>query len=192
MKQALKLIFLVTYTIVIFLVNKPLILLGVLLFNLILIVILKTNIKQMLYTMYKISFFILLTFIINIIMIDIKSAALVLAKLMLSFSFVYSFRKVISPMQLATAIEMIFKPLKLFKINPSDISLIVNISVTFVPILVRELEQIRISLKSKCIQVYGITKTHKKLQYILMPWLYNVFEKTSSLELALKSRGYTE
>ena len=48
------------------------------------------------------------------------------------------------------------------------------------------------SLTAKCIQVYGITKTHKKLQYILMPWLYSAFERTSSLEMALKSRGYTE
>lgn len=33
---------------------------------------------------------------------------------------------------------------------------------------------------------------HKKLQYILMPWLYNTFERTNSLELALKAKGYSE
>ncbi|MCL2354299.1 MAG: energy-coupling factor transporter transmembrane protein EcfT [Oscillospiraceae bacterium] len=83
-------------------------------------------------------------------------------------------------------------PFKVFGINPKDISLIVNISVTFVPILARELEQIRISLKAKCLQVYGIAKAHKKLQYIMVPWLYSTFERTNSLEMALKSRGYAE
>ena len=192
MKQAFKLIFLITYTVAIFLIKNPLILAGVFLFNLAFIVVLKTNVKQMLGTMLRISVFILITFVINILLTDIKTAVMVFLKIILSFSFVYSYRKIISPMQLATAVETIFKPLKLFRVKTSDISLIVNMSVTFVPILAREFEQIMTSLKSRCIQVYGITKTHKKLQYMFMPWLYNIFERTNSLELALKSRGYTE
>ena len=76
--------------------------------------------------------------------------------------------------------------------SSKDISLIVNISVTFVPILARELEQINTSLKAKCIHVYGITKVHKKLQYTLTPWLYSTFERTNSLEMALRSKGYVE
>ena len=88
--------------------------------------------------------------------------------------------------------ETICLPFKFFGINPKDISLIVNMSVTFVPILARELEQIKISLKSKYIEVYGFTKTHKKLLYILTPWLYATLERTDSLEMALKSKGYID
>ena len=192
MKEALKLIFLITYTIIIFLINNWLILGLMFAFNIAIVILTKTKPKQMLNVLYKISPFILISFTLNIFLTNIHTATLIMTRILISFSFVYPYRKTITPMGLAKAVETICCPFKIFGFNPKDVALIVNISVTFVPILARELEQINISLKSKCIQVYGITKAHKKLQYILTPWLYSTFERTSSLEMALKSKGYAE
>lgn len=152
MVQSLKLIFLIAYTITIFLINSVIWLGIIFLCNLFLMLLLKTNVKKMIYTMYKISLFIIITFVINLLLTNIQTASLVLAKLILSFTFVYSYRKLLPPMELGKAVETIFTPLRIFGINTSDISLIVNMSVTFVPILTEELEQINTSLKSRCIR----------------------------------------
>ena len=99
MKEALKLIFLIAYTVTIFLINNWLILGLMCIFNLILLITLKTKIRQMLYVLYKISPFILISFVLNIFLTDIETAILILARLLISFSFVYPYKKTITPMR---------------------------------------------------------------------------------------------
>jgi|GEM_PF-6517298 len=99
MLQALKLLFMIAYTIIIFLTISPLIL-GVMFFcNLILAAVLRVKLKQMLWAAYKISFFIIVSFLVNILLSDISTATLILIRLIVSFSFVYPYRKTISPMR---------------------------------------------------------------------------------------------
>ena len=164
MKATLKLIILLTYTIAVFFIENYIVLSIIALLNIILMLLFKVPKLKALKNIYFLSFFILFTAVINLLVADATTAILIATLLF---------------------------PLKIFRINPEDIGLIINIALTFIPILSNELSQIKYALKAKGITIGGIN-TIKSLKYMMKPLLYGILKRTSDLEYALKSKGYTE
>lgn len=191
MKATFKLLILLAYTIAIFFISNYWVLGIIATCNTVLMILFKVPKLKALKNLYFLSFFILFTAVINYFFADLKTAILIVIRLALVCNFTYTYQYILTAMELATAIEIICFPLKILGINPKDISLIVNIALTFVPILSNEFIQIKYALKAK-----GINNKNngfvKKLQYTLKPMMYSIFRRTSELEFALKNKGYTE
>ena len=191
MKATLKLIILLTYTIAVFFIENYIVLSIIALLNIILMLLFKVPKLKALKNIYFLSFFILFTAVINLLVADATTAILIAVRLVLVCNFTYTYTFILSPMEFAKAIETLLFPLKIFRINPEDIGLIINIALTFIPILSNELSQIKYALKAKGITIGGIN-TIKSLKYMMKPLLYGILKRTSDLEYALKSKGYTE
>jgi energy-coupling factor transport system permease protein len=186
MKELLKLLVLIAYTVIIFFINSYILLSIILVTNILMLFIFHVNIRKLIRTVFSLIFILLFTGIFNALLSSVENAILVDTKLILAFMFVYSYKKILSPIEIGDALEKLFLPLKLVGVNPKDISLIVNIAITFVPILTNELMQIRYALKSK-----GYTSLKARCLAIKI-LLYNVLKKTVRLEWGLKSKGYVE
>lgn len=191
MKATPKLIILLTYTIAVFFIENYIVLSIITLLNILLMLLFKVPKLKALKNIYLLSFFILFTAVINFLVENINTAILIAIRLILVCNFTYTFTFILSPMELAKAIETLCFPLKIFGINPKDISLIINIALTFIPILSNELSQIKYALKAKGITLGGIN-TIKSIKYIMKPLIYGILKRTSELEYALKAKGYTE
>lgn len=191
MKATLKLIILLTYTIAVFFIENYIILSIIALLNIILMLLFKVPKLKALKNIYFLSFFILFTAVINFLVSDANTAILIAIRLILVCNFTYTFTFIFSPMELAKAIEFICFPLKILGINPKDIGLIINIALTFIPILSNELSQIKYALKAKGITLGGIN-TIKSIKYIMKPLIYGILKRTNELEYALRAKGYSE
>lgn len=191
MKSTIKLLILLTYTIAVFFIENYIALSIIAILNIILMILFKVPKLKALKNIYFLSFFIIFTAIINFLVSDINTAILIAVRLILVCNFTYTFKTIFSPMELAKAIEILLFPLKIFGINPKDISLIINIALTFIPILSNEFTQIKYALKSRGIEMSGINKI-KSIKYMMKPLLYGIFRRTNEVEYALKSKGYAE
>ncbi len=191
MKSTIKLLILLTYTIAVFFVKNYLVLSIIAILNIILMILFKVPKLKALKNIYYLSFFIVFTALINFLVDNINSALLIAVRLILVCNFTYTFKTIFSPMELAKAIEYLCFPLKVFGINPKDISLIINIALTFIPILSNEFIQIKYALKSRGVAMSGINKV-KSIKYMMKPLLYGILRRTNELEYTLRVKGYTE
>jgi energy-coupling factor transport system permease protein len=90
--------------------------------------------------------------------------------------------------QLVYAIEKLFYPLKLFKISPRNIAVMVSATIRFIPLLFQEANKIRDAQKSRC-------ANFKKIKHIIglvIPLLRKTFNKASNLADAMESRCYRD
>ena len=191
MTDIIKFVLFLTYTISVFFVNSYYVLLVFLLINLILMFVLKIEIKNAVKNIFQIMPFIILTAVINLLFQDITGAILVFIRLILVCNMTYIFSKAITLSRFAIVIEKLFTPLKIFKINPKDISIIVLISITFIPILRNEISQIKYSLKSKGMNT-NLWNMLKNLNLIFKPFFVSLLERTNQIEMSLKSKAYVE
>lgn len=139
MKNLIKLLVFLIYTVIIFLTSNYYILEAYLIINTLLMLILKVKIKNATRNLWNLLPFIIFTSVINIWLADIKYAVLIAIKLLIVCNTTYIFTRVLNSTELANAVEKLFYPLRILKINPKDISLIICICIAFIPILSREL-----------------------------------------------------
>lgn len=96
---------------------------------------------------------------------------------------IYSYSTSIS--EVSKIIKNLCTPLKIFKINPKDIELLVSISLSMLPILRKELNEVKDACKAK-----NISFNVKNSKYILSKLLLSIIRKTNYIEEALISKGY--
>lgn len=176
------------YVVAIFLVPNTYFLLIFLAIQLILLFVKKINIASALYSLFQMLPIILLTFIFNCIFDNFINAIFIAIKLTLVCNITFIYKEIFGTIKIIEAISNIFSPLKFIGISSNDISLIVNIAITFIPNFLSEYKQLRLSLKQKGAKSYSFSnlKTTSKLLLI------SAFKKTQALELTLKSKAYIE
>lgn len=139
MKGLLKLLLFISYTIIVFATFNYYIIGAYCILNILIMLISKVKIINAIKNIMFLLPFILFTTIINILLADIEYAILITIRLVIVCNVTYSFTHILTTMELANAIERLFYPFKIVKINPKDISLIICIGIAFIPILGREL-----------------------------------------------------
>jgi len=183
------------YTVLIFFVENFYILGILLIINIILLI--KSNLrdtlnalKQLFFLLIKLMPFILFTSIINAIINNISSGILIGIRIILVCQSTYIFTSKMTIQKLQYVIENILKPLKIIKINSKEIAIIVCIGIAFIPIMQKELQELKNSLKAK-----GFKPNFKnfisKPNYILLPFITKVIKKVGEIEISLMSKGYT-
>ena len=191
MRNLIKFILFLIYSVGIFFIEDYIILALILIFNISLMIIAKISLKNALNNTIKLLPFILFTIVINIIFMDLKSSILIGIRLILIRNLTYIFSKNISYMEFAGVIEKMMYPLKIFGINSEEIGLIVIIALSFIPIIKNEFEQIRNVLKVKGIKPTTFNLL-KNLGLIFKPFLISVMQRINEIEMSLKAKGYQE
>jgi energy-coupling factor transport system permease protein len=95
------------------------------------------------------------------------------------------YKKTASAADLSSAIEILFYPLRVFKIEGRDIGLMVCISLAFLPVLRRDFTAIRLALRAK-----GMRFSSRSLKYMLSPFLTGIFKRTSEISRTIRAKGY--
>ncbi len=189
MKNVIKFILFLIYTISIFFIKNYILLSLIFIINISLMIISKINISKVVNNLIKIMPFILFTIIINIIFVDLKFAILVGARLILVCNISYIFSKTMSSTEFGEVIEKILFPLKIFKVNPKEIGIIITIALSFMPILKDELLQIKNSLKAKGMKMTNINLI-KNANLIFKPFFVSVLQRINEVEMSLRAKGY--
>lgn len=187
MKNVIKILLFLVYTIAIFLVKHDIFTAIVVGINLLLTLALKISIKEEISNILSISVFIVITAIINILAVNLETGIRIGIKLMLVCNITYIFSKVTSYAELADALEKIFSVFRFIKINPKNISLMVCIAISFIPTIKQQIKQVKDTLKSK-----GIKMNTKNWSFIFEPVTISLIKRVDEIESALKSKAYIE
>ncbi len=187
MKNVIKILLFLAYTISIFLVKQDMFAVIVLCINLLLTLALKISIKEEIGNILGIILFVLLTAGINAIVVDVRTGVRIGIKLILVCNITYIFSKVTSYTELAEALEKIFSIFKFIKINPKSVSLMICIAIAFIPTISKQIKQMKDTLKSK-----GVKLRIKNCGLIFEPVIISLLKRVDEIESALKSKGYAE
>jgi energy-coupling factor transport system permease protein len=136
---------------------------------------------------YLFSFlpFILFAALFNVLLGYLRDAAYLSVRLILICNITQCYKKVMSTRDLHRLIEGLGKPLRLFKLDPRDISLMVSISLAFIPVLRRDFDQVRLALKAK-----GMRLNAKNFKYVVKPFFVGILSRTHEISQAVRSKGY--
>lgn len=187
MKNVIKLILFLAYTIAIFLVKHDLFAVIVLAINLLLTVALKISIKEEIGNILGIIIFVLITAVINALVVDIKTGVTIGIKLILVCNITYIFSKMINYTELAEALERIFSILKVLKINPRNISIMICICISFIPTIKKQIKQVKDALKAK-----GLKLNLRNSNLIFEPVVISLLKRVDEIESSLKAKAYQE
>ena len=90
------------------------------------------------------------------------------------------------------AIEHLLVPLRIFKIQTRDISLIMSVSIQFIPIIFSDFERIRKAqiIRGTDFSDKSIRGTIKSVIPIVIPAFISVFRRADELAMAIEARGY--
>lgn len=191
MKNLIKFILFLIYTIGIFFINNYIALGIIAIFNIILMLLIKINIKNAGNNILKLLPFILFTIIVNILFADLEFGLLIGVRLTLVCNLSYIFSKTITYLEFGGIVEKLVYPFKIFGINPKEIGLVTTIAISFVPIMKSEILQLKNVLKIK-----GIKPTNfnliKNLNLIFKPFFISVLQRLNEVEMSLKSKGWQE
>jgi len=187
MKNVIKLILFLVYTISIFLVKHDMFAVIVLGINLLLTIALKISIKEEIGNLLGISIFVILTASINAILVDIQTGIMIGVKLLLVCNITYIFSKIMNYTELAEAIEKILSIFKVLKVNPKNIGIMICICISFIPTIRKQIKQVRSALKAK-----GVKLNLKNSGLIFEPVVISLLKRVDEIESSLKAKAYQE
>lgn len=188
MKNCILLLMFILYTTSIFFISNNYALAIFCIINIALIFMLKIPLKRVFYSLYRFSFVVAITFLFNILFGYYIDAIIISIRLILvcNISFIFTYKMGFT--NIMSALEKLFIPLKFIGISPSDISLIINIAITSIPVFIRDIEQTLFSMQNKGLNKYSL----KSLKYTSKILLFSLFKKTNEIELTLKAKNYIE
>ncbi len=189
MINALIILCFILYSTLLFFVNNWKIIFLVIIFNLILLVITKTNIKKYLNFLIKNIIFISFIFICNIFYESILTSLLISLKLLLVLNITFVITNKLTPSNLSDGFYYLLYPLKIFKIDIKKISLIITIAISFIPILSNEAKSIKRALLIKGFS-FDFKNVITKPHIYLITYLNNIFRLVEDLEKTLIMKAY--
>lgn len=173
----------------IFYINNYYYYLGILFLIILFFIIKKTHIKDILkFNIYTFFSFTLIIFITNLFLMSLYESVNILIKLILACNLSFILSIVLPSYKLIKTLDILLKPLNILKIKTQTVSLIISIGITFIPILINEIQKIRISLTSKGIK-YNSIKNIFLMVKILIP---NLLKKVNDIESSLIAKGVNE
>lgn len=204
-----KLIFTLLYMVFIFFVNSYATYLLVAVFLLSTTLLAKVPIKALFKSIKAITFLILLTMILNLVMYK-KGTVLAewwiftITDIGIDNAFKLAFRLIFlimgtslltfttTPMELTDGIESLLKPLKYIKVPVHDIAMTMSIALRFIPSLMDETDKIIMAQKARGSAIDN-GKFHEKIKSlvpILIPLFVSAFRRADELSDALDARCY--
>lgn len=187
MRNVFKLLFFIIYIIVIFSIKNYELLVSYIVINFIISKIVKVKFLGFLENIKPIIILVIFTTIVNMVFGSIEDGIILGIRILIAYNITYIFSKIFDVLEISNTIEIMLKPLYIFKINVKNISLIISIALCMIPILKEELEQTKNSLKSK-----GYKFKLNNLNLYIKPVIISILKRTDELEKTLIVKGYQE
>lgn len=204
-----KLIFTLLYMVFIFFVNSYTSYLLVAVFLLATTLMAKVPIKALLKSIKTITFLILLTMLLNLLMYKNGTVLgkwwiFTITDVGIDYAIKLAFRLIFlimgtslltfttTPMELTDGIESLLKPLKYIKVPVHDIAMTMSIALRFIPSLMDETDKIIMAQKARgsAIDNGKFNEKIKSLVPILIPLFVSAFRRADELSDALDARCY--
>ena len=186
MKNVIKFLLFILYsTIIFFLPNNKLMLLFII-FNLFIMFFYKIQFKKFITKSTQVLPFIVFTFLINYILDNLSNALWIGIKLFIVCNITIIFSEITSILGIAETIKIICSPLKILKVNTDEIKVMVCISLSMIPILKKELYEI----KEACI-AKNIVFNVKNMKIILSKFFITLITRVNEIEESLIAKGYS-
>ena len=208
MDARVKLLILILYIVLVFVVKNFYGFLAVLAFLFIATLFSKVPILSLLKSIKAVFFIVVLTFILNIFFYradDSKTLFWIITDKSLIFSSFMALRIITlvlgsmllnlttTPVALTDGIESLLKPLKVIKFPVHELALVMSIALRFIPILMSEADRIMMAQKARGadFESGNIFKRAKAMIPILIPLLISAFRRAEELGDAMDSRCYS-
>lgn len=191
MKNILKIIAFIIYTVLLFCVKDIGLIFGAIIFQIVLTLICHISINQSIKTLAKLMPFILFTVLINLCVMETIEAILIGIKLIIVCNMTYIYGSTTTAREIAISIEKLLFPLTLFKVNTRNIGIMISIAITFIPIINKEIENIQYSLTAKGFNMSFWSRI-RHINYIMVPLFYGLIRKVDNMEETLIAKGYME
>jgi len=167
----------------------------------------KVDIKKMLATLSFFKFFIFITFLIHFLftpgqngynwgilhisLAGVHNGLLFSLRVGLLMWAAALFGWITSPVALADALEKMFAFLKWFRIPPRDVSMVVLLSMRFIPTIMDDAQKIRWAQMTRGGSLKGgIFGRVRQVVPMVIPLFISAFRRADKLALALELRGY--
>lgn len=187
MKSLLKFIIFIFLTFAIFFIKNIYVLCIIATISISFMLTLKISIKDFFKSFKLLIPFLFLTFLLNIVLADLMESIFILFRIIICYCITYTYYKTTTIAEISKTFELLFSPLKIFKINTKNISLIVSISLCTIPILKNEVTAVQNAIKSK-----GAKIKINNFSLVLKPILISIIKRTGEMEKALISKGYVD
>ena len=183
------LIFFFIYSFFLFLINNIYILLLVFIFNIIISFIVNVKLKNHLKVLKNNFIFVLFIVLCNLLFSDKIESLKVGIRLFLAIDYTYIMGNYFDSNNIRIAFKYLLYPLKIFNINIDDLTLIISISLCFIPVLIDETKMIKLSLRSKGLD-FNFKNVISKPHIYLVTFLNNLFDRMDEIEKSLIMKGY--
>ncbi len=122
----------------------------------------------------------------------LKLAAYISIRLILLSFFTFILTSTTSGIELTDGFEALISPLKVFRFPAEEVSLMISISLRFVPVLFEEAERIMKAQISRGAEFNrgSLVKRAKSFLPLLLPLLLNALSRADRLAIAMESRGF--
>lgn len=187
--STIKLIILILLSIYIFTIKDYYTLNIVCGISLLILLLSKVPIKYYLRSIVNSIYFVIITFVVNLLFSDIIYSFMIAYRMFIMLVFTLDLTLTTKSMDIVYAITNILYPLKLFGVNTRDISLMVGIGINFMPILTNEYKIIKQAQMAKGYYP-KIRKFKEYCLCIFIPYLTNCFKRVDEISLALQIKGY--
>ncbi|MFQ6051990.1 MAG: energy-coupling factor transporter transmembrane component T family protein [Candidatus Hydrothermarchaeota archaeon] len=185
-----KILFLIVFSIIIFLINSLYLIIFLTFISFSLIYLTKISLKDVLKALKSISIFFIIVFLIQIIPDPemVGEAFTVVLRFFNLFLASTVIMLTTSPTEMIKGIEVFLRPFDRLGLSSHKIAMMMVISVRFLPIFFEELEKIKDAQISR-----GMNYSKFSLRAIFsisIPLLNNLFKRAEELSLALETRCY--
>lgn len=187
MRNIILFLIFILYATFIFFISHAALLVAVLVINILAMLLFKVKITAVVENTVKLLPFILLTVAINCILSHYEYAILVAIKLILVCNITFIYSKTTTVREIASTIKNFCMPLKLIKVNPDDIELLVCISLSMLPILKREYLQLKDACDAK-----GMDMNVKNMKPIFTKLMISIMKRVNEIEESVIEKGYGE
>ena len=178
------LIFIVTTTIIFFLPQSKILFAVIGLCNIGTMILLKIQIIKSIKQLTKILPYIVVTFFINIIISNINDSIWIAIKFFIVCNITYMYSATTTKTTVASTIKTLCKPLVLFNVNIEEIEVMIEISLSIIPLLKKDLMEIKDVYKYK-----NIGATPKYIKHSMLILFIGLIKRTNQIDEALIAKG---
>lgn len=189
LNSTVKLIFLIAISVYIFTVKDYFTLNIVLIISIVMLLLSRIKLINYIKAIVNSIYFVVITFVINLLFSDIIYSFMISYRIFIMIIFTLILTLTTKPMDIVYGITNLLYPLKIFGVNTKDISLMVGIGISFMPILKNEYIHIKQAQMAK--GYYPKIRDIKKYSLcIFVPYLTNCFKRVDEMSIALQAKGY--
>lgn len=179
----------IAFSLYMFLTHSLWVLLAFTISNFILVVVFKLKFNKMLRCFLKSLVFVGMVFAFNLIFDTFVNSLIVAWRLEIVTLGAFVFSCVVTPSRLSEGFCQLLYPLKVFKVNINDVSLMLVVAFNFIPIISRDVTALKQTLKARNVKLN--LKTFFTQSHLLFVMFFaGIFKRVDELEQVVLARGY--